>query len=120
MNWLAIRCLDRPGLTLWIGLMLTLAVGAGALHLELRTDGDALLPEGHPVVLQNAEDRDRFRDPREILLVVNQRDGAPSLATPAGFRFLHGLHSKHLGSAVQPKLLFQRGQRFGIRIVRSG
>ncbi len=54
MQRLAKHCLDRPGLTLWIGIVLTLAMGTGALRLELRTDGDALVPNRHPVVLKNA------------------------------------------------------------------
>jgi hypothetical protein len=46
MSWLAAGCLDRPQLTLWIGIGLTLAIGAAAgfrflhaLHGELRKLG---------------------------------------------------------------------------------
>jgi hypothetical protein len=126
MNWLAQRCLDRPGLTLGVALVLTIAIGTGMLRLEFRTDGDALLPDQHPVVLEDAEDRDRFRDPREILLVVNSREGAASLATPAGFRFIAALHaSLRKLEVLQPSRLLslagmQRAARGPAGVVLGG
>ncbi|MBW2274113.1 MAG: MMPL family transporter [Deltaproteobacteria bacterium] len=94
MKWLALRSLDAPRATLLIGTLLTLVLGAGALRLELRTDGDALTPEGNPVVEQARRDRLRFRDPRTLLLLVNARSEQRLLASPAGFRFLRELQAR--------------------------
>ena len=94
MSWLVLRSLDAPRATLLIGALITLALGAGALRLELRTDGDALTPEGNRIVEQDLRDRLRFRDPRTLLLLVNARSHEPLLASPTGFRFLRELHAE--------------------------
>ncbi len=92
MTWISQRALDRPRATLIVCAVLTLALGIGALRLELRTDGHALTPEGHPVVMRDAEDRVRFRDARKAILVALARSPEQTLATPHGFRFLRELH----------------------------
>ena len=56
MNWLSAPSLDHPGRTVLITAVLALVAAAGMLRLELRTDGDALMPRGHPVIEQSEED----------------------------------------------------------------
>ena len=94
VSWLVLRSLDAPRAMLLIGALVTLVLGAGALRLELRTDGDALTPEGHPVVEQDQRDRLRFRDPRTLLLLVNAKTQKPLLASSTGFRFLQKLQAE--------------------------
>ncbi|MFQ5417923.1 MAG: MMPL family transporter [Myxococcota bacterium] len=94
MTWLARRSLDRPHLTALLCGVLTVVLGLGALRLELRTDGAALTPEHHPVVLQDADDRARFRDPRTLLLLAHARTAEHPLASPEGLRFLRDVDAR--------------------------
>ncbi|MBM4336195.1 MAG: outer membrane lipoprotein-sorting protein [Deltaproteobacteria bacterium] len=100
MRWISKTALDWPRATLLVCALVTLSVGAGGLRLELRTDGEALLPDGHPVVRRDVEDRLRFRDPRTVLLLVDARPGGKSLATKDGFRYLRELHARLEGQDV--------------------
>ena len=71
-----------------LGLALTAVLAAGIPRLELRTGGDALRPDGDPLVVQTERDRIRFLDPRQAIVLLSSRDGGPAVASPAGLRFL--------------------------------
>ena len=86
--------LEWPRTTLASCAVVTLALGLGVLQLELRTDGQMLMPEGHPVVERSRQDELRFRDPRELLLLVDGTAAETSLSSPQGFQFLRTLHSR--------------------------
>jgi predicted RND superfamily exporter protein len=93
MARLARHALAHPRLwLLFIGIV-TLLLGAGLLRLELRTDGAALHPVGHPDIEAAEHDRWRFLDPRQVVLLVHAPPGAQTLASPTGFRFLAALHA---------------------------
>lgn len=100
MRWISKTALDWPRATLVVCLLFTVSVGLGGSRLELRTDGEALLPDSSPVVRRDAEDRLRFRDPRTVLLLVDARSPGESLATPKGFRQLRALHARLEGQDV--------------------
>jgi predicted RND superfamily exporter protein len=88
MIWLAQLSMDRPRAVLAIVAFATGMLGLGVLRLELRTDGDALMPEGNAVVERTLRDRDRFRDPRFVLLVVDPKSADVEVASPEGFERL--------------------------------
>ncbi len=94
MSRLLLSVLEWPRTTLALCALVTLALGLGALRLELRTDGQMLMPEGHPVVERGRQDELRFRDPRELLLLVESTAAETSLTSPQGFRFLRALHAR--------------------------
>jgi predicted RND superfamily exporter protein len=94
MRWISQQALDWPRATLLVGAAHTLALAVGALRLELRTDGEALTPREHPVVLRDAEDRARFRDPRTLLLLAHARSPRQPITSPLGFHYLRALHAK--------------------------
>lgn len=94
MSRLLLSVLEWPRATLALCALVTLVLGLGALRLELRTDGQMLMPEGHPVVERGRQDELRFRDPRELLLVVDSTAAETSLSSPQGFRFLRSLHAR--------------------------
>lgn len=99
---LARHAMARPrawGLAIAIA---TLGLGAGVPQLELRTDGDALRPDGDAIVEATRRDARIFREPRRALVLVESRDGGAAVASPEGFRFLVDLHRalRH-SSAVQ-------------------
>jgi uncharacterized protein len=85
---LALFSLRRP---LWVLAALavaTVAVAAGLVRLQLRTDGAAIYPTNNPVVEQTQRDRATFGEAEQLILLVTSRGGGPSVASPAGFRFL--------------------------------
>jgi uncharacterized protein len=84
--------LRRPRLVLLFFLLGTTALAAGLFRLEIRTDGAAIYPQGDPAVARTLRDRETFHDPDLILLLVSARPGGPSVASPAGFRFLRRIY----------------------------
>jgi predicted RND superfamily exporter protein len=88
VGWLARTALRRPLLVLVLLGASTALAAAGLFRLELRTDGAAIYPAGDPVVLRSAADRETFREPDQVILLVTSRPGGPPVASPAGFRFL--------------------------------
>jgi predicted RND superfamily exporter protein len=80
--------LHQPRLVLLLFLLGTAAMTAGLFRLEIRTDGSAIYPEGDPTVERTLRDREAFKDPDLILLLVSSRPGGPPVASPQGFRFL--------------------------------
>lgn len=69
--------LRRPWIVIAAFALATLAALPGLLRLELRTDGHALVPAGDPVVVFDAEVRERFhlRDPLVVLIESSHPDG---------------------------------------------
>lgn len=67
----------RPRATILGAILLVALAAPGLLRLELRTDGHALVPAGDPVILEDAELRERFglRDPIVILVESRHADG---------------------------------------------
>jgi predicted RND superfamily exporter protein len=94
MSLLARHALAHPRLWLIAIGLVTLVLAGGLLRLELRTEGAALHPVGHPGIEAAERDRVRFLDPRQVVLLAHAPPGAPSLASPAGFRFLRELHGE--------------------------
>jgi hypothetical protein len=92
MSVLARHALGHPRLWLVLIGLLTTGLGSGLLRLELRTEGAALHPMGHPGIDAAERDRLRFLDPRQVVLLAHAPPGAPSLASPTGFRFVRELH----------------------------
>ncbi len=88
MSRLAKVALAFPRAAVMLGLVLTAVLAAGIPRLELRTGGDALRPDGDPLVVQTERDRIRFLDPRQAIVLLGSRDGGPAVASPAGLRFL--------------------------------
>jgi predicted RND superfamily exporter protein len=70
------------------------------LRLQLRTEGSALHPLQNQIIATTADDRDLFREPRHVVVLVGcapASSGSPPpgcLATPAGFRTLRRLHDE--------------------------
>jgi predicted RND superfamily exporter protein len=97
------RCLRRPKTFLAGTVLVTAVFAAGLARLQLRTDGAALYPRGEPVVEATRQDRERFRDPERIILLLTSRTGGPEVASPAGFAAIERLHESitHL-RAVAP------------------
>ena len=67
---LARRAIRRPWWTIALLGALVLAAAPGVLRLEVRTDGQALVPRDDPIVERDAEIRSRFglRDPSVVLI----------------------------------------------------
>jgi len=102
MTPLARHSLAHPRLWLAAVGLVTLAMGVGLLRLELRTDGAALHPVGNAILEAAERDRQRFLDPRQVVLLAHAPPGAPPLDSPTGFRFLDALHRELRGvSAVR-------------------
>ncbi len=99
---LARHALAHPRFWLTAIGLVTMVLGAGLLRLELRTDGAALHPLGHALIEAAERDRQRFLDPRQVVLLAHAPPGAPPLDSPTGFRFLDALHRQLRGvSAVR-------------------
>ncbi|HVR98928.1 MAG TPA: MMPL family transporter, partial [Thermoanaerobaculia bacterium] len=83
MTPLTRAALRRPLLTLASALLLTLAAAPGLLRLELRTDGQALVPRDHPAVVYDRQIRDELgvRDPIAVVVRTAHRDGIWNAAT---------------------------------------
>ncbi|MCY1021114.1 efflux RND transporter permease subunit [Pyxidicoccus sp. MSG2] len=84
-------CLARPRLVLLAGLLVTLFFVSGIPRLNLRTDGMAIYPSDNPVVEQSEVDAETFRDPDQVIVLVNSRVAGPRVASLAGLRFLREL-----------------------------
>lgn len=67
----------RPLRTLALALLATLAAAPGLLRLELRTDGQALVPADAPAVVYDREVRERFgvRDPVAVVIRTSHPGG---------------------------------------------
>lgn len=89
---LAAACVSRPRWSLGLLGLVTLTSLAALTRLELRTDGAALHPLGHPVVRLSQQDAALFGDGDELVLLVEPRDGASRLTTAQGLRSLAALH----------------------------
>ena len=90
---LARAALRRPRLVLFLVAAGTAVVSAGLFRLEIRTDGAALYPQGDAMVEQTLADRRKFAEPQQVILLAASRPGGPLLASPAGFRWIAGIHS---------------------------
>jgi predicted RND superfamily exporter protein len=88
VGWLARTALRRPLLVLALVALGTALAAKGLFRLELRTDGAAIYPQGDPVVLRSAADRETFHEPDQVILLVTSRPGGPPVASAPGFRFL--------------------------------
>src|SRR6185295_14477269 len=63
-------------------------LAAGIPKLELRTTGEALRPGRDPFVVATEDDRLRFLDPRQAIVLLESRPGGPPVASPVGLRLL--------------------------------
>jgi hypothetical protein len=81
----------------------TLAALPGLLRLELRTDGHALVPAGDPVVVFDAEVRERFhlRDPLVVLIESSHPDGVLNPRTLRSVREISDILSRLPGVAPE-------------------
>lgn len=84
--------LARPRLVLGIGAVVTLFFAAALPDSSLRTDGEMLRPLGDSVVERDALERERFRDPRWILLLARARQEGDDLANTEGLRRIRDIH----------------------------
>ena len=89
---LAAACAARPRVALAVLGAATLASLGAAAQLELRTDGAALHPLGHPVVERSRVDAIRFGDTEEVLVLASPAAGAPGLTSRRGLVALVDLH----------------------------
>ncbi|HLX06355.1 MAG TPA: MMPL family transporter [Thermoanaerobaculia bacterium] len=88
MLQLARAALARPLVVLAVLAIATAAAARGLFRLELRTDGEAIYPQGDPAVERTRADRRDFLEADQIVLLVTARRGGPRLDSPAGCRFL--------------------------------
>ncbi|MFY9820327.1 MAG: MMPL family transporter [Thermoanaerobaculia bacterium] len=90
MRALSQAAISHPLRTLGVALLATLAAAPGLLHLELRTDGHALVPPNDPAVVYDRQVRAVFgvRDP--IAVVVRSPDPA-GIFNAATLRRVRGL-----------------------------
>ena len=86
------QCLEKPGYCVAVVLVLTLVLAGGLFRLKIRTDGEMLYPDHHPVVTKTQLDRTRFDDPETVLVLVQSRDGGNGVATLDGFLYLEQVH----------------------------
>jgi len=75
--------LDKPKRSMALGLILALAAAPGLLRLELRTDGQALMPRNEPTIQFDAAVRERFglRDPIVVMIETDHEDGVFNVET---------------------------------------
>lgn len=80
---LAQASIDRPWRSIGWMVLLTLSTIPGLFRLQIRTDGHALMPPNHPVVLFDADVRKRFeiRDPIVVLIETTDPAGIFNLGT---------------------------------------
>jgi predicted RND superfamily exporter protein len=91
---LAAACQRRPHVALAACLALVLVAGFGMSRLRIRTDGAAIHPRGADVVRRTEEDGVRFRDAREVVVLVTPAPGSgASLRSAAGLEFLRRAHA---------------------------
>ncbi len=88
MLQLARAALARPLVVLAVLAIATAAAARGLFRLELRTDGEAIYPQGDPAVERTRADRRDFLEADQIVLLVTTRRGGARLDSPAGCRFL--------------------------------
>jgi len=113
---LAIR---RPGLALLIAACATLAAAPGMLHLQLRTDGRALVPNSAPEVQSDQAIRSQFGIEDEIVVMIRSghANGIFNPATlqlvrdlTAEFRKLPGINPSNVVSlATEPSFRLRPG-----------
>jgi predicted RND superfamily exporter protein len=111
MMLLARWALRRPAWCLVLFGALTIFLVPGLARLELRTDGAAVYPRGEAVVDLTALDRETFRDPEQVILLLSARPGGPAVASPAGLRRLEAVH--------QAVGLLPAARRSGVRSLAS-
>jgi predicted RND superfamily exporter protein len=87
------RVLDDPASTLIAIGLVTAGMGSGLSWLELRTDGASIQPVHASLVEQTRADREAFRDPEQIIVLLAPAPQSPSLASPQGLRHLRKLHA---------------------------
>ncbi|MCP3959069.1 MAG: MMPL family transporter [bacterium] len=87
---LARGAIRRPWLTIALLTALVLAAAPGVLRLEVRTDGQALVPRDDPVIETDAEIRAHFglRDPIVVLIETSHPDGVYNLDTLAAVQHI--------------------------------
>ncbi len=68
--------LHNPRRTILAGVVVTLAMGSGLTRLELRTDGQALVPQDAPEVRYDREVRETFDVEDQLAVVVETDDPA--------------------------------------------
>ncbi len=90
LDWLLRLSISRPRTVMGVALVLTAVLVAGLPRLELRTDGEWLRPAGHPAVVRDVLERERFGEPRFILLLARS-PRAEGFARAEGLRALRSL-----------------------------
>jgi len=78
----------------WIcGIMaMTLLLGSLLPRLRIETDGGALLPKDDPIVAGTDEDRRRFNDPEQVIILITSSATGPAIDSAQGLRFLVEAH----------------------------
>lgn len=66
--------MNRPAYWLVACVSLTVILGLGLKHLQIRTEGAALYPTGNKVIQQTDKDHSTFSDPQELILLVTLQD----------------------------------------------
>jgi predicted RND superfamily exporter protein len=85
-------CVRRPGVTVGLCLLLTVAACLVLPRLEVRTDGASIYPQRSSVVLESRQDRRTFHEPERVIVLVSARPGGMGLHSPEGLSFLQNLH----------------------------
>ncbi len=81
-RWLS-AVLAHPGPALGAVAILTLVLGSGLLHLDLRTDGAAINPLDNTTIERTLADRETFLDGEQAIVLLSSRPGGPLLESEA-------------------------------------
>ena len=101
-------------------LVLLLLAGAPyALQLRLRTDGAAIYPIDDAVVRQTLEDRHRFLDADDALIVVEPQSTLPAIGSPLGLNYLRSFH-RTLIAELAPHDMSVRSAASLFRVIEDG